>query len=238
MAAWLYGGEGAVLSHRGAGLSWGLGQFPTIDITVGRARRGVAGLSFHRAVVPAGEVVTRDGMRVTTPARTLLDLAAITPRPRMQRLYTEAEVLGLIDQTAVRRVLESHPGRRGVRLLGALAGLDLGERRGRIRSPLEARFRSLLERSQLPRPEYNARLDVGGCCYEIDVLWRRSRLAVELDGRHAHQTTERFDTDRGRDRRLLAHGWRPTRVTSAHLRRPQAVLAELQQLLADDPTTD
>jgi very-short-patch-repair endonuclease len=80
----------------------------------------------------------------------------------------------------------------------------------------------------LPSPEVNAPLKVAGHQYEIDFLWREERLAVELDGRDVHGTTQAFEDDRERDRILTAAGWRPIRFTSRQLNR---VTGELPHLL-------
>ena len=68
--------------------------------------------------------------------------------------------------------------------------------------------------------------------FEVDAVWRRERLVVELDGRAAHGTVRAFDADRERDRILQAQGWRVVRVTFRHLRdRPDTVVADLRRLL-------
>lgn len=234
MAAWLYGGEGAVLSGRGGSRFWGFGEFAQIDLTVPATRRARGDIVFHRGAVASTERVVREGMAVATPARTLLDLAALVPEPRMRRVYREAEVMGLIDQAAVCRILAAHPRRRGAPLLRSLAGIDGERHSGRIRSHLEADFRGLVADHGLPAPEANVRLELGADVYEVDFLWRRQRIVVEVDGRSTHDNGARFDSDRERDRRLAAHGWRPVRVTASQLARPGRLREDLQMLLAHD----
>ena len=95
MAALLACGPRAALSHGSALPVWGLrdnGGHVVVTIPGGRATCGVRA---RRAALPAGDVVERYGMRVTTPARTLADLAAATPERELARLVEEAQRLGL-----------------------------------------------------------------------------------------------------------------------------------------------
>jgi hypothetical protein len=155
----------------------------------------------------------------------------------VQACFTEAEVLGHVEQASIRRLLEAHPGHRGGPLLRRLAGIEAGVRRsGRIRSPLEARFRAFAEqRSNWPPVAYNARLRLGDRVYEIDALIPSARVAIELDGRATHDVNERFHTDRERDRRLLAYRYRPVRVTGEHLDDPVALAEDLALILGLAP---
>jgi very-short-patch-repair endonuclease len=67
-------------------------------------------------------------------------------------------------------------------------------------------------------------------------MWREQRLIVELDGRAVHGTARAFESDRQRDRALLAEGWRSTRVTWLQLRdEPEAIAADLRELLRGAP---
>ena len=78
---------------------------------------------------------------------------------------------------------------------------------------MEERFLEVVRSLALLSPEVNAPLTVAGHDYEIDFLWRKERLAVELDGRETHGTAAAFEADRQRERMLSAHGWRPARFT-------------------------
>lgn len=104
-----------------------MGTFPEIDIALPTYRRGTGRIVFHRFDIPENEWITRDGMRVTTPARTLLDLADLIPRPHLQRVFTEAEVLQHVDQAAIALILAAHP--RGSRRQGAGGARRIERRR-------------------------------------------------------------------------------------------------------------
>jgi len=100
-----------------------------------------------------------------------------------------------------------------------------------FRGRLELRFAALLARTDLANPQLNALLELDGRWIEADCLWRTERVVVELDGGEAHRTHSAFETDRERDRRLQAAGWRVIRVIWRQLDDPDAVLDDLRALL-------
>ena len=230
--ACLFGGPDCVLSYRTAAIVWRIADFRVLDVTLPQTRRGTTGLVCHRAAIPAAERTSKHGLPVTTPARTLLDLASILPGPRLEPVFTQAEVLGLADQASIRALLAAHRRSKGAPLLRRLAGIEAGRtRRGRVRSPLEIDFRRFVEASQsLPPVEFNVRVAVGDDFYEADGVFRERRLIVELDARSTHGGRS-FEEDRLRDRRLMARGWRVIRVTAEQLARPDELLADLLMLL-------
>src|SRR5206468_4058016 len=146
---------------------------------------------------------------VTTVARTLLDLAAILPRPQLERAIERAEALRLSDTVPLDALLKRHPGRRGTAALREI--LEKGAPPALTRSELEERFLTFLDAHGLPRPEVNVDLHLPDRWIQPDFLWRDQRLIVELDGRETHGTRAAFEHDRERDRILQAHGWRVIR---------------------------
>jgi hypothetical protein len=94
LAAVLACGAGAVLSHRSAAVHWALRRSAAmvIDVTnatgLGRAREG---LRVHRSAIEPWECTLHDAVPITTPARTLLDLAEVLPRRALERAVSEAE---------------------------------------------------------------------------------------------------------------------------------------------------
>ena len=220
-------GDGAVLSHRSAATLWGVlpEGGPRIDVTVpnssGRSRRGA--MIVHRSPLGPHEVTRKEGIPVTTPARTVLDLAAVVSRRELERAIDEAAFLRL-DLGG----LEPRRGRRG----GAAISRVLDEHRAgttRTRSELEERVLALCRRADLPAPEVNAPVEG----FTVDFAWRAQKLIVETDGWQAHGTRAAFERDRRRDADLTTAGWRVLRVTWARvLREPRAVAAQLSSLLA------
>jgi Transcriptional regulator, AbiEi antitoxin/Protein of unknown function (DUF559) len=239
MAAVLAGGPGAVLSHRDAAALWRIRKSARAAIDVTTPRRGgrsLSGIEVHRTrYLPPEDVTEIDGIPCTTLARTLLDLAEVVDRRQVERACDEAEVLRLLDASALDAVLSRARGRRGVPVLRAI--LDehaIGETV--TRSEMEERFLALCDRAGLPRPEVNAWIALGGAHAQADFLWREQRLIVETDGRAAHGTRRAFERDRRRDQRLMLAGWRVIRVTWRQLtREPEELARVLLGLLALEP---
>ena len=204
MAAVLAGGEGAVLSHRIAAALWGLledssggGQDVTVPST---ARRSRPGIRIHRSArVEGSERTTLDGIPVTTPVRTVVDLAPAMDEAALERVVASAEREKLLTLDELEAVPQTYPGRA----LGAL--MTIVRRSGGprfTRSEAERRFLSLVRRARLPAPACNVRIGE----YEVDFLWPDYELAVEVDGYRYHGSRVRFESDRKRAARLAAQG--------------------------------
>jgi hypothetical protein len=233
MAAVLSAGPDAVLSHRSAAALWGLLPPSSIAIEVTRPRkfRSRAGLRAHCSAIGSDEVVLVDGIPVTSMPRTLLDLSAIVNRHRLETALNEVEVRGLTDKLSVIDLLERYPGRRGSAVLRAILA-DEKKARGVTKKELEKLFAAALASTDLPPPERNGDLAVGGRFYEVDCLWREQRLTVELDGRATHGTARAFEGDRERDRLLQVEGWQVVRITWRQLHDDAGrVVADLGRLL-------
>jgi hypothetical protein len=225
LAAVLACGPGAVLSHRSAGRLWEVRQnnAALIDVTVpsrnGRIRR--VGIRVHRSRrLGAEEVTVRDGIPVTTLARTLLDLADVLHPQALKRAITEAEYRGRFDLTSLIAVVQNNPGRCGAKVMRA------AEQAGhRTRSPLEDRFLAFVDKWGVEEPESNVWLEG----YEVDFLWRRVGLVVELDGAAEHGTRAAVRRDRRRDRVLWRAGFRTMRLTDDALDAEEEVALDLAQ---------
>ncbi len=216
-AALLACGPGSACSHITAAVLEELvpDRGDPIHITItGRQRRAPAGVILHRAKLEA--TTTRHGLPVTTPERTLLDLAA-TSDPRLPRALNEAQVKKLVSLDAL---LTFAGSRRGAKAIRALAT----ETPGYTRAKSERRLLALTKRADLPRPKTNTY--VAG--HEVDALWPAQRLAVEVDGYATHATRKAFEHDRIRDADIQADGYRVLRISWDQLtRRPEAVAARL-----------
>jgi very-short-patch-repair endonuclease len=230
MAAVLAAGDGAGLSFASATAHWDLrtGVPAIIDVSVrsagGRSRR--PGLRIHRAATLRDDEITteKDGIPATTPARTILDMAAILGPTRLENLLDRAERQELTDYPALDAIARAHPGHRGAsRLLRGLAthyaGADM------TRSELEIAFLELCRTHGLPRPRVNAEV-VG---LEVDFLFAAEKLAVEADSWRWHKTRRDFENDRARDALLAAAGYRTLRFTDRQIGgRPAAVVAAIR----------
>jgi very-short-patch-repair endonuclease len=214
LAAVLACGDGAVLSHRSAAALWDIRPTTAtrIDVTVAHTSgvRTTAAIVVHRSR-RAVEAVTCDRVPVTTPGRTLLDLATALPRRQLEKAAEMAEALRL-------NVIVD-PGHPGARRLAAAMAHDLSHT---TRSPLEDDFLALCDRFEIPRPRVNAIVEG----FEVDFCWPDERLVVETDGRH-HLTRAAFERDRARDALLLVRGWRVMRFTGRQVRRDTKEVAAL-----------
>ena len=229
LAAVLACGPGSVLSHRDAAALWELraASGTRVDVTVptrnGRQRR--AGIAVHRpSPLPEDEKTSVREIAVTTPARTLLDLAEVVSRPALVRAVEQAEVVHVLDLADLERVIASHPGRAGARRLVHV----LTEQFSRVtitRSELEVIFLDVCAAAGLPRPQVNT--PVGGL--EVDFFWPTLGLVVEVDGFRFHGTRAAFERDRERDARLATLGLRVLRFTYRAITRDRR---RVQQTLA------
>jgi hypothetical protein len=225
MAAVLAAGPGAVLSHASAAALWDIRPTSAtrIDISVrsagGRAKR--PGLRIHRTpTLQTDEITAHQGIRVTSPARTLLDLASSLPRRALERALDEAEIRDLYDRRALEAVALAHAGEHGARALAEALAQDgdpvLTD------SELEEIMLGLCDEQQLERP--TPRAWVAGL--RVDFLFAASRLVVETDGYRYHRTRRAFERDRERDAILARAGYRTLRFTHRQLTREPALVAE------------
>ncbi len=221
MAAVLACGAHAALSHHAAAALWGFRarRDGPIDVTVSRGRaRPRAGVEVHRSLnLP----VTRHfGIAITTPARTLLDLAPLLPQHELDRAVEEAQVRGLVKPEA----LAAAPHRALQRAVRDDVSLT--------RSEAEAQLLALIRAADLPAPLTNVLVEG----FEVDVAWPEQRLIVEVDGFAFHSTRAAFERDRLRDQALQAAGWRVMRITWRQIAgTAEAVVARIAAALALSP---
>jgi very-short-patch-repair endonuclease len=224
MGAILRYGSQSVVSDGAALACWELrDRRPSapVDVTVASGAAGRSGVRVHRRRLTRDEWVTRDGVRLTTPARTIADLAPSLPAVDLQRLVEEAQLRRL----ATRKQLTAY-GRGRPALRAALAAHDEPQL---TRSEAERRLLELVRAAGLPRPRTNARV-LG---MEVDMLWPAERLIVEVDGFATHGPKPAFERDRRRDGRLLAAGYRVLRVTWRQIvEEPAQVIAWIAATLA------
>jgi very-short-patch-repair endonuclease len=213
LAAVLASGPEAALSHRGAGDLWGIrpNDAGHIEITVPRTRVRVPGVRVHRSrMMDPRDFTSIDGIRVTSLARTLLDLSAVVKPQDLEVAIDRAERLRIFDLGAVVEVLERAHGRRGARALRrAIAAYEPSTQK----SELERRFKELVQRSGLSMPSFNAAVDGERATHEVDAFWAEERLAVQLDGFEFHRTRRDRERDADSDADLELVGHRVMRLT-------------------------
>jgi len=213
MAAVLACGPHAVLSHESAAALWRLlrqaGAPTLVHVTVrtGALRRR-PGVRVHRGrPIQDGDTTTLSGIPITTPPRTVLDLAGVLADRRLERVVAWAEREGLVTYEKLRARIGRDPVGRGYGRLLRLLDLREGPQFGR--SEGEDRFSELAERYGLPAPDRNALV----CGFEVDFLWRAEGLVVEIDGYEFHSSRESFEADHRKGSALVAAGYTVMRIT-------------------------
>jgi very-short-patch-repair endonuclease len=220
LAAVLACGDGALLSHRSAATLWGirLGELFRPEVTAEHDRRHPA-IATHRAILADADRAIHRGIPVTSPARTLVDLAHLLHRDELVRALREAMFRRLYDRAAVEDALTRRPSR-------ALA--DLLSEASVTQSMLEDHFLAICSRHRLPTPKVQHR--IGAKRY--DFAWPGERVVVETDSWLAHGTPYAFQADRSQTNALQLAGWLVLRFTWADLtRRSRAVAATVRQAL-------
>ena len=226
MAGVLAYGPDAVLSHRTAAALWGIGQSSwKVDVTTPHCKRSRGAIRAHRTNLHPEDRAVRDGIPVTSVARTILDLAARLATDPLTRLIEESDRRQLFDLRALDRAIARRPRVAGVPRLNAVLATYRGT--PDTRSKLERDFRALIAGAGLPEPLFNTL--VAGVL--VDVWWPQWKLVVELDGEPYHTTPRAFETDRIRDATLQKQDIRVLRVTGDRMdHAPAAVLDDILAL--------
>jgi very-short-patch-repair endonuclease len=229
-AALLACGPRAVLSHRTAAALWELLPYPVsadVCVTVpGGTRHTRPGLAIVRSTLERRDVRRRRGLRLTSPPRTIVDVAPALDDETLERLVADAEYRRLASEREIRQQLERNPGRPGTPALRALLGMPGGPQR--TRSPAERHLLRLLRREGLEGYELNARIHG----HEVDVLWRAEGLVLEVDGYDAHMGRIAFERDRLKAATLEAHGVVVMPITPRRLLAdPEGVFGRLRAAL-------
>jgi very-short-patch-repair endonuclease len=219
---------GAYLSHGSAAALLGIGmeRMDCIEVSVrsqgGRRRPGIR--VHRRRALRDEDVGFCKRIPVTSPARTIVDLAARLDRTSVERMVDEADRLDLLTPPALRAALERHPAVPGVARLRTW----LDRRTFRLtRSHLERLFLPMAGEAGLPVPE--TKTWVNG--FEVDFLWPDLRLVVETDSLRHHRTVAEQARDRLRDQAHTAAGYAHLRFTHEQVRyEREHVLATLRSV--------
>ena len=197
-------------------------------LTGARQVRRRCGIITHRTSrLTVDDIRICQGLPVTSPARTLRDIAGTVPMRELERAVDEALVRRIVRLQQLRDAVAQDKGRRGGPLLAALL-----EHRGNptiTRSQAEERMLELIRAAKFPEPECNSHING----YEVDFLWRPQRLIVEIDGYAYHSSRSAFERDRAKDAALAAAGYLVIRITWLQMERePYVVVVQLAQALA------
>jgi very-short-patch-repair endonuclease len=215
IAAVLSCGPGAVLSHASAAALWEIRRHWPSEVHLSMpvaTRRRRPGIVIHRRkALSKNDVTERQGIPVTTPAATLIDLAPHLTRDQLEAAINEADKRDLADPDQLRSALDDAVRRPGTAILR-----DTLDRRTftLTDSELERALLPLARRAGLPKPE--TQQWVNG--FKVDFYWRDLGLIVETDGLRYHRTPAQQATDRLRDQSHAAAGLIPLRFTRAQVK--------------------
>lgn len=218
-------GRGALLSGLAAGhLLEIIVAPPSMPEVTAPTERRLRGIKTRRSRLPVEGMVWR-GVPVTSPARTLADLASVLPVHALARAVHAAGIRHGTAPGEVEAVLARRPTTRGAtQLRRVLRGDDHVSL-----SALERRFLALIRRSGLPLPVTNR--PAGG--RYVDCRWAGKRLTVELDGYRYHSSRYAWELDRRREREAYARGDQFRRYTYGDVfDQPGPMLRELRSVLS------
>lgn len=225
VAAILYAGPGAMLSHATALWWYGLieNEPSTIQISTPRKCAPQPGIRVYprRAV----HLVHHRRLPTTTVSQALLDFAGTAPLDSVVRALAQADFRRVLNPTELQALSSRrYPG--STTLKRALR--EHQPELAKTKSQLERAFRALCRRGGIPLYEINQRL----CGFEVDAFWPDFGVVVELDGVDGHATPAQIRRDRGRDLRLRAAGYLVLRYSYDQIiKDPEAVLGDLRAVL-------
>jgi Transcriptional regulator, AbiEi antitoxin len=212
-AAVLACGDHAVLSHDSAAALWGIRTWPRLPEVTCALERRRPGIRTHRTQTLATTDVRRHhGIRVTSPARTVIDIQGRLTDAQLIRAVNDLRIAKHMRQAELERLL--HASTR----VKALIDPDEAP----TRSPKEDEFLVFCAQHGLPRPKVNAILHG----FEVDALFEAEKVVVQIDGWDFHKSHESFESDRDKDAELAKYGYLTVRVTSTRMRNTPAHEAE------------
>jgi very-short-patch-repair endonuclease len=193
---------------------------------VGAGTRVRPGIRVRRtASLERQEVVLFQRIPVTSPVRTLIDLASAVGEKPLRRAVREAQAQRRVTVRKLLEALHRLGPRRGSRALGEILATGPAP----TRSELEDEVLALILRGGLAHPQVNVPLRLAGRRVVPDFRWPEARLVVEADGARWHGTPLAREDDVERQALLESHGERVIRVTWAQtVTRGRETLARLR----------
>ncbi len=218
---------GAALSHWSAAALLGLWvpAPPEIDVVVdiwdGATNPDVR---VHRSsILESRDVWIRMGLPVTSPARTLLDIAVSATDRQLEVAFDRGIAERILRLSYVRDVLDRAGGHHGRARLAALLDQELGAST-MTRSEGEERMLALMRQSGLPLPHVNAKFGI----WELDFYWPEARFVVEVDTHTYHSSRYRFERDRRKDNDLRRANIEVMRIVRRELKeRTHGIVADV-----------
>uniref|UniRef100_A0A5Q5BDG4 Cullin, a subunit of E3 ubiquitin ligase n=3 Tax=Mycobacteriaceae TaxID=1762 RepID=A0A5Q5BDG4_MYCSS len=213
-ACWLRSRGHGVLAGFSAsalhGSRWIDGRRPAT--VIGNNRRREPGVTVWADAIGDDEICLINGMRVTTPLRTAIDLARRYPVDKSVPAIDALARATRLSVTDLRQALDRYAGWKGIKQARTAIGLvDPG-----AESPKETWLRLLIVRAGFPRPETQLPVydEYGMLIGEVDLGWRDHKIAAEYEGDHHRTNRVVFRKDIRRIEALTEQGWLVIRVTA------------------------
>lgn len=228
-AAVLACGDGAALADEPAAAAWGFRKWPYPPYTVFTPNeRHQKGITTRIVKLHPKDIRRHLGMRITSPARTVLDLAAHLPDKQLKRAIDEARMspTARLTLSQLRDVVARYPRHPGAKKIRWFLGITQEEPN---RSGFEDEFDEKRVERGFPRPVTN-RVIYG---FRVDKFFVRERVAVELDGRITHSDAFADEENGERDAVLLDHGIETLRIKRKRWKQdPDREMDRLARILA------
>ena len=230
---------GAVVSHESAALvhrmSPIVSKIPTITVSH-RSTHEFPGVIVHQSTdLLESHTALVNGVRVTIPERTIVDLAQVTGARRLERIVDNALAAGIVD---LERLVALHDtlarrGKPGGKELRRILN-DRIDRSVEKLSELELEFLELVDRAGLPKPliQFHAPW-LKPITGRVDFAYIAQRIVIEVDGRRWHVLNDAFETDRRRDNAAQLVGWIVLRFTWTMVtKKPSEVVSTIREAIS------
>ena len=235
MALSLWCSDKGAISHESAAQLWELRieDSGKVEVTVTTKRPcPTHGVTLHFCSLPPSDVATFDAIRVTTAARTLVDLAGSTDPEALEIALDDALRRRLVRIDRLLRQLDRLP-RRGRAGTGRMRRL-LAERNSKIvpHSPLETLIGRVFRASDLELPVSQFRVLVGRLFVaRLDYAWPELKVGVECESFDFHSGRLEWRRDAARLNELASLGWIVLRATQQDVANPGPLLDKLRRLV-------
>lgn len=227
-------GDDATISYQSAAQLYDVallrrpGNTVTLTCRPEHSRRGRTGIRVRSADLPADHVNTKPGFRVTTPARTVIDLARILDFKAGVVSADSALHKKLTTKDELHKIITACPRRQGIkRAREVIAFAD-----GRAESALESIARVVFADASLPPPDLQVWLGAGAePVGRVDFYWKQYRTIAEVDGDAKYDLDPaRARAQLQRDRLLRRDGYEVVHFTWDEItRQPELVAATIRQ---------
>jgi hypothetical protein len=229
-AGWLWAKRQGVVAGFAAaalhGSKW-VGDTTTVEL-FHENRHRLPGLRTRGDRIGEDEIVIVDGVPVSSPTRTALDLGCWYPTTSGVAAIDALARATDIKAADVELLAQRYPGRRGIaRARLAISLFDRG-----AQSPKETWLRLVLVQAGLPRPQTQIPVfdEFGSAIAYLDMGWEDVKVAVEYDGDHHRSDRSQYNWDIRRSERLQHQGWILIRVVAGD--RPADIVRRVRTALS------